>query len=251
MSPARRVKQAGIHGRTSGFTLVELLLAVTLLSMLMALTYGGLRAATRATDRGQQVLEESGRLRMAHQFVRKQINQAVPLGFSQEEEQASLVGQPPIMEVFWGSANSIRFVGPMPGYLGFGGPQVQELSIVSGENGKQLVLTHALVQGFEEDRLNDRDPIVLIDRIDTARFEFLARDEEGEIAGWLSDWEETGILPVAIALEIEFEEDVYADWPLLVAAVKVDSIAVTEPLQGQDEYQSAVRELIEKRREQN
>jgi general secretion pathway protein J len=136
----------------------------------------------------------------------------------------------------------------MPGYLGFGGPQVQELSIINGENGKQLVLTHALVQGFEEERLDDRDPIMLIDRIDTAQFQFLARDEEGEIAGWLTSWEDTGSLPVAIALDIEFEEDVYADWPLLVAAVKVDSMAVTEPLQGQDTYQSAIRELIEQRR---
>jgi len=248
MNHASRMKRIAIQYRNSGFTLVELLLAVTLLSMLMALTYGGLRAATRATDRGQQVLEESGRLRMAHQFVRKQINQAVPLGFSQEEDGASLAGESPIMEVFWGGPDSIRFVGPMPGYLGFGGPQVQELSIINGENGKQLVLTHALVQGFEEERLDDRDPIMLIDRIDTAQFQFLARDEEGEIAGWLTSWEDTGSLPVAIALDIEFEEDVYADWPLLVAAVKVDSMAVTEPLQGQDTYQSAIRELIEQRR---
>ena len=27
---------------------------------------------------------------------------------------------------FGGSSNTIRFVAPMPGYLGFGGPQVQE-----------------------------------------------------------------------------------------------------------------------------
>ena len=86
--------------RARGFTLVELLLAVTLLSMLLALAYGGMRAATRATDRGQQVLEESGRLRMAHQFVRKQLNQAIPLAFSQAEGAAL---EEPISEVFLGA----------------------------------------------------------------------------------------------------------------------------------------------------
>jgi len=237
--------------RASGFTLVELLLAVTLLSMLLALTYGGLQAATRATDRGQQILEESGRLRMAHQFVRKQINQAVPLGFSQQEDAAADLGQAAVMEVFRGSAASIRFVGPMPGYLGFGGPQVQELSIVDGENGKELILTHALVQGFEDASLDERAPIVLIDHIESASFTFLVRDEEGEIAGWISEWEEPGQLPLAIALDIQFEEQVYAKWPLLVAAVKVDASAVTEILEGENSYQSAVQELIEKRREQN
>lgn len=237
--------------RTAGFTLVELLLAVTLLSMLMALTYGGLQAATRATDRGQKILEESGRLRMAHQFVRKQINQAIPLGFNREEEAIANPGEPTLTEVFLGSSSSIRFVGPMPGYLGFGGPQVQELNIVSGRNGKELVLTHALLQGFEDASLNERDPIVLIDHIESAEFKFLTRDEDNEIAGWISDWEETGELPVAIALEIEFEEEVYADWPLLIAAVKVDPSAVTGALGGEDTYQSAIRELIEQRRQQN
>lgn len=237
--------------RDRGFTLVELLLAVTLLSMLMALTYGGLQAATRTTDRGQKILQESGRLRMAHQFVRKQINQAIPLGFNQVDDVAAAMGEPPLSEVFIGTRASIRFVGPMPGYLGFGGPQVQELSLVNGDEGMELVLTHALLQGFEDANLNEREPIVLIDHIESAEFSFLARDEEGEIAGWVSDWEETAKLPVAMSLEIQFEEGAYTDWPLLVAVVKVDASAVDNAMGGDTSYQSAVQELIDKRRQQN
>jgi len=240
--------------RASGFTLVELLLAVTLLSILLALTYGGMQAATRATDRGQKILEESGRLRMAHQFVRKQLNQAIPMGFTQPDETqtaADEVGKGSAMEVFWGAEQSIRFVGPMPGYLGFGGPQVQELSILSGPNGLELVITHALVQGFEDAMLDERAPIVLIDHIESANFKFLARDEDGEIAGWVDEWPEPEELPVAVALDIQFEEDVYADWPLLVAAIKVDGSSVSELLVGEDTYQSAIRDLIEQRRSRN
>jgi general secretion pathway protein J len=188
---------------------------------------------------------------MAHQFVRKQINQAIPLGFNRQEESVANPGQPTLTEVFFGSPVSIRFVGPMPGYLGFGGPQVQELNIVDGRNGKELVLTHALLQGFEDASLYERDPIVLIDHIEFAEFKFLTRDEEEEIAGWIGVWEETGMLPVAVALEIEFEEGVYTDWPMLIAAVKVDPSAVSGAFGGDDSYQSAVRELIEKRRLQN
>ena len=122
--------------KQSGFTLVELLLAITLMSMLLALAYGGLRASARATERGQVILEESGRIRMAHQFVRKQLNQMVPLVFLQDEVQEQE------RTVFEGSSDAIRFVGPMPGYLGFGGPQVQELALVPGEQGTALVLSH-------------------------------------------------------------------------------------------------------------
>lgn len=233
--------------RSSGFTLVEMLLAMTLLSILLALAYGGLQAATRATDRGQRILEESGRLRMAHQFVRKQINQAIPLAFNQTEGEALEVPEP---EVFLGDAEMIRFVAPMPGYLGFGGPQVQELFFEKGEDGLQLYLVHALVQGFEEGMLDDSEPILLLDRIERAEFQFLGRDEEGELMPWTTFWEQPEILPEAVALDIEFVEDTYADWPLLVAAVKVDP-SVADGATTQETYRSAIQELIEKRRRQD
>ena len=119
-------------GFSAGFTLVELLLAITLMSMLLALAYGGLRASTRATERGQIVLEQSGRVRMAHQFVRKQLNQMLPLAYETDEDSKE-------RKLFDGGNRSIRYVAPMPGYLSFGGPQVQELSIVSSDNGQALV----------------------------------------------------------------------------------------------------------------
>ncbi|HLF32049.1 MAG TPA: prepilin-type N-terminal cleavage/methylation domain-containing protein [Xanthomonadales bacterium] len=230
-----------------GFTLVELLLAITLLSILLALAYGGLHAAIQATDRGQVILEESGRLRMAHQFVRKQLNQAIPLAFNQQEGEALDVET---AEVFLGSAQSIRFVGPMPGYLGFGGPQVQQLTVAAGENGLELVLEHALVQGFEESLLTERDPILLIDRIAAASFSFQGRDEEGELLPWTSTWEDPALLPVAIALEIEFEEGAYTDWPLLVAAVRIDP-SVVAGVSGDVTYQSAIKRLIDRREKMN
>lgn len=233
--------------RGRGFTLVEMLLAMTLLSMLLALTYGGMRAATRAADRGQEILEESGRLRMAHQFVRKQINQAIPLAFNQTEGETMEIPEP---EVFLGSADSIRYVAPMPGYVGFGGPQVQQLALVPAEEGMQLVLTHALVQGFEESRLAEREPIRLLDHIERAEFQFLALDEEGELAGWTNTWEDPAQLPVAVALDIEFVEGRYADWPLLVAAVKVDP-SVAEVFGNGRSYRSAIQELINRRGRQD
>ncbi len=233
--------------RDFGFTLVELLLAMTLLSILMALAYGGLHAATHATNRGQQILEESGRLRMAHQFVRKQLNQAIPLAFVQADDNVVADKK---AEVFLGDAHSIRFVGPMPGYLGFGGPQVQQLSIVTGDKGLELVLEHALVQGFEESQLTERAPIALLDRIDSAEFRFLGRDDTGELTPWVDTWEETDKLPVAISLDIEFEEGAYTAWPLMVAAIKIDP-SVVAGVNGSKSYKSAIQRLIERRKKRN
>lgn len=236
-----------LQRRSVGFTLVELLLALTLMSMLLALAYGGLRAATRAADRGQTILEDSSRIRMAHQFVHKQLNQALPLAFAQNEDGTERT-------VFLGEADRIRFVAPMPGYLGFGGPQVQELAIVRGEDSLELVLSHALLQGFEEGLLYERPPILLLEDIDSASFSFLGLDEEGELAGWSSTWQDIGVLPESIALDIGFVDAVYIQWPLLTASVRIDPVALTELAPGQvagagaQDYRSAIQDMIKRRR---
>jgi general secretion pathway protein J len=206
--------------RSGGFTLVELLLATALLSILLGLAYSGLRSSIRAADRGQVILEESNRLRMSHQFVHRQLNQMLPLGFAQSEADNSFT-------VFQGSRQFARYVSPMPGYLGFGGPQVQELALVPSEtsDGKALVLNHALLQGFEETDLYQSEPILLIDGISDAEFLFQGV-EDGELTGWIADWEEESTVPKAVSLSIEFEEGSYVIWPLLTAIVRIDNMAV-------------------------
>ena len=243
MMPRGKMAGGRLRGR-GGFTLVELLLALGLMSMLLALAYGGLRAATRAADRGQTILQDSGRVRMAHQFVRKQLNQMMPLVFAESEDRTERT-------VFLGSADRIRFVAPMPGYLGFGGPQVQELAIVEGDDGLQLVLSHALLQGFEEDLLFERLPVPLLDHIEYAEFSFLGRDENGELTGWTTAWTEPGILPESVALKVEFAEGVFTRWPLLTAAVRVDPSALSELVGVQaGEYNATIRDLINRRKRQ-
>jgi general secretion pathway protein J len=241
MKPIRGISFTG----AAGFTLVELLLALSLMSMLLALAYGGLRASTRATDKGQAILEDSSRIRMAHQFVRKQLNQMAPLVFSVSDDQQE-------RNVFEGDPKRIRYVAPMPGYLGFGGPQVQELSVVSGDEGYALVLSHALLQGFEEENLYLRAPIVLLENIEFAEFSFLVRDETGELAGWNSQWDEPGLLPEAVSLEIEFTEDIYIRWPLLTASVRVDPTALNDlaaELVGGQDVGTSIRKQIDKRKQ--
>lgn len=230
--------------RSGGFSLVELLLALTLMSMLLALAYGGLRASTRATDKGQTILEDSSRIRMAHQFVRKQFNQMMPLAFGDTELDGTRL-------VFVGEPRRVRYVAPMPGYLGFGGPQVQELSVVRGDDGDMLVLNHALLQGFEENHLYLRDPIVLVENIERADFGFLTRDENGEIAGWATQWEETDTLPEAVSLDIQFTEEVYIQWPMLLSSVRTDPTALDDLVVdegGDPDYRSSIQEMINERK---
>ena len=229
---------ASIRRSESGFTLVELLLAITLLGILMGLTYGGLKVATRATASGQVQLAESGKVRITHQFIRRQLHQMQPLPFDISDD----INETRV--VFEGSAKRIQFVAPMPGYLGQGGPQVQTLELVNGADGLDLLFNHQLLQGYDSDLMIEREPIVLLEAVQQASFEFLAANDDGELAGWTSSWDTPGILPLAVRLDFDLGAAQRSVWPLLVTSVKVDELATTQSGASQA-YSDVIRGMIE------
>ncbi len=238
------MKSLSYAARGRGFTLVEILLALGLMSLLLALAYGGLRAATRAADRGQLLLEETSRMRITHQFIRRQLNQMLPLPFDVADEGSGT------RIVFEGDSHRFQFVAPMPGYLGSGGPQVQVIEVVNGGNGLDLLFSHALLQDFEQQRLYDRDPIVLLEDLEYAQFEFLSRDDDGEIMGWAASWDDPSILPLAVRIDLGFGEESQSLWPLLATTIRVDEMAVAQTAASRD-YGEAIRDLIRNRKGQD
>ena len=232
--------------QVTGFTLVELLLAITLMSILLGLTYSGLRAATRASQRGELLLAAGGELRASHQFIRRQLNQMLPLSFAETDNMQ------PLRIVFQGDANHIQYVAPMPGYLGSGGPQVQLIEVVRGDNGESVVqFSHALLQGYTEDRLHDRDPVILLEGVSSAGFEFLGKNEDGELTGWTTIWDMEEMLPVAVRLDLEFSEGLNLRWPDLAAGVRVDEQALQGLGAGAEvsRYQQSIKDLIKGKKE--
>jgi general secretion pathway protein J len=226
-----------VTAKASGFTLVELLLAITLMSILLGLTYTGLRAATRSSEQGEKMLAVAGEMRASHQFLRRQLNQMLPLPF---ETDGSTENN---RIVFLGDARSIQYVAPMPGYLGSGGPQVQLIEFQSGKENTVLQLSHALLQGYEEARLYDRDPVILLEGVESGGFEYLGLDEDGISTGWTPSWDQTDQLPVAVRLSLDFIEDRQIQWPELIAGVRIDETSVKRGARNST-YQESIRSLI-------
>jgi len=187
------------------------------------------------------MLAAGGELRAAHQFIRRQLNQMLPLPFAETDDSEAL------RIVFEGDARHIQYVAPMPGYLGTGGPQVQLVEVVNGENNELIIqFSHALLQGYAEERLHDRTPVILLEGVSSAGFEFLGRDEEGELTGWTTSWDQLDVLPVAVRLDVEFTEGLNLHWPDLAAGVRVDEQAL-QGLGGglgQPTYEQAIKDLI-------
>jgi general secretion pathway protein J len=236
-----------VSAHTAGFTLVELLLAITLMSILLGLTYSGLRAAARSSERGEKMLAAGGELRAAHQFMRRQLNQMLPLAFAlAEDAQETRV-------VFEGDARHIQYVAPMPGYLGRGGPQVQLLELANGNDSDVVVqFSNALLQGFQQEDLFERDPVILLEGVSSASFEFLGVNEQGESTGWVTLWDQQELLPLAVRLSLEFSEESNLRWPEFVAGVRIDEQAVGRAGAARKTlYQKTIQDLIKGKKRDN
>lgn len=191
-----------------GFTLIEVVLAMILVAMIMAIAVGALRMSRKAAERGEHRIEAVNSIRVTQEFVRRQLSRAVPLAFAADRSEGR-------NHVFAGEDREITFVAPMPGYLSSGGPYVQSLSIERD----RLVFNHRMLLGDEDDAA---EPVYLVDRIRRGRFEFRGIDERGRLGDWRDDWEDPSRTPMMVRLSIEFERDSGLSWPVLEVPLLID-----------------------------
>jgi general secretion pathway protein J len=181
-----------------GFTLLEVMLAIVLLALLLAGTWGAIRTAVHAMHSGETAIDRINRLRVAQEFVRHQISRILPLSFAQDESTNTNF-------VFEGKSDYMRFVAPMPGYLSKGGPYVQTLRFEGSRNGgKALLFTDAMLNGFdlEEPKSSHMEPAVLLDQIQEGRFEYRTLDDQGELGDWTDEWEDPSLTPVMVRIHV-------------------------------------------------
>jgi general secretion pathway protein J len=197
--------------RTRGFTLIELLLATALVAFIMLMAYSGLEASIKMADSGDQFIERSSRVRTTHEFLRRQLTRMLPLMIRQDAGRNIS---------FEGERNRVRWVGSMPGYLGRGGPYVQELEIASDV----LNYRYAILNGYEDGDLDLDEPVALIEGVASGEFSFRTIDNSGKLSGWESKWEkeQTAPIPLMLKLNLAMKPEARMQIPELIVAIVVD-----------------------------
>jgi general secretion pathway protein J len=143
------------------------------------------------------------------EFLRRQLSHAMPLAFEKMEDAGE-------NRVFVAESDMLRFVAPMPGHLARGGPHVQWLTIESDADGLRLVFDHSQLNGYDPDNpkgSSTREPVMLLEKMQDARFEYRALDEQGELTDWDESWDDAQRLPLMVRLVVEFDDDSRFHWP--------------------------------------
>ena len=202
--------------RQAGFTLLEILLASTLLAVLLTLAYSTVSGAVRSTRSGEAQIERTDEIRVTQEFLRRQLSHAMPVAFEEPEDSGD-------RKVFEADDAFLRFVAPMPGHLSRGGLHVQWLELARGRDGYRLDFDHHQLNGYDPQNPkgeNERPPVTLLDGIADASFEYRALDDQGELGDWDSSWEDMETLPVLVKLSVRFENE-RRFWPLFEVPMKL------------------------------
>ena len=101
------------HLDAAGFTLLELLISLTLLAALSTILFGGLRFGTRAWERSEAQAAETDEIAVAQNFLRRQLSEAYPLVTTADPTGARIY--------FEGGSDSLQFLAPAPAALAAGG----------------------------------------------------------------------------------------------------------------------------------
>jgi type II secretory pathway component PulJ len=176
----------------SGVTLVEVIVALAITMLTLAIAAGGLRLLSGSGERGAQVIARHDIVARGVDVLRRDI-----------ERLERVVGKrgDSTEFVFRGDAANLRFVAIEPPFPSEPGPYVIVYTIAQRRDRAVLTRERAPFQrNGDIDRLQTADSVAVLEGPYRLRFLYLDRKDGRE--RWLPQWADSSRLPLLIALEV-------------------------------------------------
>jgi general secretion pathway protein J len=183
----------------SGFTLLELIVALVLLGLLSAVLFGSLRLAGQSTDRGDAAAQRAASMRLAQQFLRANLEGQHPL------RMRKMVDWPLL---FSGTQDELRYAANLPPRIAGGGIWFYRLAVSADEAGSPLVLERT-IPDLTADQLPEftkAERSVLANDIASLKIAYFGRDPDAGPASepsWHDRWADAQKLPLVIRIDVQ------------------------------------------------
>ncbi|SDZ78177.1 general secretion pathway protein J [Thiothrix caldifontis] len=190
--------------RQRGFTLLEMLIAFSLVSLLFLALFASFNTIGRSWDAADTRMNKTEDMRLISDFLRRQLSQAMVVKIAGEKEAK--------VYAFEGTATSLRYAAPLQPLQHQGGVFLIELNIVAAKEGKKLEMLFAPYRPelTWDDAFTEAEPVLVFEGLQAAAFEYFGAETEGEDPDWTADWEDKPRYPDMLKLTLADQERA---WP--------------------------------------
>ena len=210
---ARRVRGAcravkGPRAAAAGFTLIEVVVAITLLSLICLALFSAIHLSTRAWERSAAPLETALETQAIAGLMRRQLAQTHAI-FAQDGGDT--------VAAFYGDARTMRFISPLPSHRGVGGLYAIEFSINARD---ELLLSYEIYRPQKHlplEAVEFANVEVLAEGLGEVGFEYATGLQAGETE-WMAQFTNGERFPAAVRLSDFSEGMPRAIWTFAIPA---------------------------------
>ena len=196
-----------------GFTLIEMLIAMTLLGILVALLFSSMRVAAESWNAGEGKIVEVNRKAVVYQFFKRHLSTIRPLP-APDSAQNPENGFTP-QQAFQGQRQMLRFAAALPAAAARKGMQMFEIG-ADQRNPARLMVA---LSPYQQSETGQPERVALLDGVQGFAFSYFGKKEDSGEALWQDDWSGIDRLPQLIKVSINLNDGSY--WPEMVFAVKI------------------------------
>lgn len=174
--------------KSKGFTLLELMISITLIGIVMVIIFGTMRLGYRSIEKAERTMEFLERIRTSLGIIESQLQSQIPLTYEENgEKKVYFTGQKEFIQF---STNYSIWSGQM-GYVRVA------YNVEQDAKGKRALYATENTISFEGTRKT-----LLLDGLESVSFRYYYKDPTMEQGEWRDEWSETSSLPEMVFIEI-------------------------------------------------
>lgn len=201
-----------------GFTLIEVLIGITLLGVMVTLLFASLRIAAESWHAGEDKIAGVNQKAVVYQFFKRHLSTIRPLTLLEDLENPGGDGG---QIAFQGLSQRLRFVAALPAASLRKGLQVFTIEIDPRQS-TTLQVALKPYQPTDDESAQIDPPVILLKHVEHFTLAYFGKREDEDEARWHDEWTSMEALPNLIKVVIELEDHSY--WPEMVFPLKINAV---------------------------
>lgn len=220
-----------------GFTLIEVLIAMTMLSIMVVLLFASLRICADSWEKGESKIADVNEVAVVYSFFQRYLSAAIPLQNDVSVEDNALEDN---AFSFQGGQQSLQFVSSFPASAGKTGLQLFSIDLLEEDDERFIKVTLTPFFPAAKDEELQKEEVTLVRHVEAVSFAYFGDDGGSGEEIWQNEWLQKNIMPRLVKINIELENGIY--WPEMMIDLKIIGLHTNSDLETQDSADVAEEE---------